>query len=124
MKDVNFYIRGEKIPESFFYFGPRLFYRLGPSAERRFHTYQNVLNGTPWFRICEKHVAVVLRERLHPFFKRSVRPLKIFIEEGEGDLAPACTIRIVAAIASAGRGGCQATLRPPPRLGTVQMVTC
>ena len=38
--------RVEKIPESSIYSPPSLVCRLSPSAQGRFHAYQNVMNGT------------------------------------------------------------------------------
>jgi hypothetical protein len=50
--------REDEVPETRTYFGPCLVGRTSPSAQRRLHADQNVMDGTFGLGIREKHVAI------------------------------------------------------------------
>lgn len=68
--------REQKVSEPRLYSRPCHLCRSGPPVEGRLHAYQNVLDGTFWFGVWQEDIAVGLGERLHSFFKPSVRGMK------------------------------------------------
>jgi hypothetical protein len=79
--------REKKVSVTGFDFRPCLVCGTSPPAQGRLHADQDVMGGTFWFSYGEKHVAVGLRESLHPYFKPSVRSMEVCVyPHGSGRL--------------------------------------